>query len=84
MLSGGSAGVVRPPFFFVLPKKNAPRPVEEKGAVSFGTAERKNGSVLKSVQVKPETLLPAALDIDSRRYPAATCRTAGINGGADL
>ena len=54
-------GGMHPPFFFVLPKKNAPCTVEEKGA--FGLCTQRRREIPQTLPTRPRSLLPAALSI---------------------
>ena len=54
---------LHPPFFFVLPKKNAPCTVEEKGAFVPFAPQRVDRESPQTLPGKPGSLLPAALSI---------------------
>ena len=63
---------MHPPFFFVLPKKNGPCTVEEKGALhTLWLRQRVDRESPQTLPTKSGSLLPGALYTGTRRKPTA-------------
>ena len=62
-ITGIPVGGMHPPFFFVLPKKNAPCTVEEKGAFVTFAPQRSDREPPQTLRWRLAGLLPGALNI---------------------
>ena len=65
---------LHPPFFFVLPKKNAPCTVQKKSA--FGLCTQRRREIPQTLPTRPGNLLPGALSI--LRKPILLRRKSGV------